>query len=75
MNKFLSENDLSFEAVWDVAVLGIKTKRVSKAFNVEKREMAAFTGDRPRESKGRPGEFEYDCSFCHVETGTAGVLR
>ena len=37
--------------------------------------MAAFTGDRPRKSTGRPGEFEYDCSFCHSKLGTAGVLR
>ena len=56
-------------------MIGCKTKRVSKAFNVEKRKRAAITGERPRESKGRPGEFEYDCSFCHVELGTAGYLR
>ena len=64
MQKFLSENQLSFEVVYDLSVIGNKTTRLNEAFSVEQREEAAKSGKRPQNSKGRPGEFEYDCTFC-----------
>ena len=31
---FLNKHNLPYEAVWDLDVLGIKTVRISKAFNI-----------------------------------------
>ena len=75
MQKFLNDNGLPYELVWDLAVLGCKTKRVSKLFNKQQQELAIKTGKKPRNRFGRPGEYEYDCTFCHDIQGPPGELR
>ena len=75
MNKFVRDNKLPFEVVWRLEVLGCKTKRLSKCFDKAQRKEAAKTGEKPRHHLGRPGEFEYDCSFCGQKLGPPGELR
>ena len=75
MNKFLLDNKLHYEVVWDLDVLGCKTKRLSKCFSKAQRKKVAKTGEKPRHSLGRPGEYEFDCSFCGQKLGPAGELR
>ena len=75
MKKFINVNKLPYEVVWDLAVLGTKTKRVSKAFSKEQQKEAALTGVKPRKQLGRPGDFEYNCNLCHDALGPPGELR
>ena len=44
MQMFLNNNKLPYEVVWDLEVLGCKTKRMSKMFNKRQQELAIKTG-------------------------------
>lgn len=74
MKKFIRDNKLPFEVVYDLSVIGIKTRRLSKAFSKKQREEAVKSGKKPQHAKGRPGEYAYDCTFCGKKKGPAGEL-
>lgn len=75
MQKFLNDNRLQYAVVWDLRVCGVKTTRLGPAFSNEQKTEAAITGEVPRQSTGRPGQFEYDCSFCKAKQGPPGTLK
>ena len=47
MKKFIKDNKLPYAVVWDLNVLGCKTKRVSKCFDKSQQKLAAKTGIKP----------------------------
>ena len=75
MQKFIRVNKLPYEVVWDLNVLGCQTKRMSKAFSKDQKQKTLATGKKPHKGQGRPGEYEYDCTFCHDAQGAPGELR
>ena len=75
MQKFLNDAKQPYCVVWDLRICGVKTTRIGSSFSKRQKSEAARTGEVPRKSTGRPGQFEYDCSFCKATSGTPGVLK
>ena len=75
MQKFLTENRLPYCVVWDLRVCGIKTMRLGTWASYEQKMLASKNGEVPRQSTGRPGKFDLDCSFCKAKMGPPGALK
>ena len=76
MQKFLIDNKLPYEVVWDLDVLGCESRRLNKVFSKKQQLIARSTGKVPQTGRvGRPGKFELDCRFCGDARGPPGELR